>query len=105
MNMTLKQQHGSENSLKWEQSLMDTLMSEASQKCRPTTCVVSPNVISLLELGDGALPCSLPDGPQTDRCGQEAVLARLSQQQEKDSDGQTSAFPVPWSLYSSAGAS
>lgn len=83
---------------------MDTLMSEASQKCRPTTCVVSPNVISLLELEGGVLPCSLPDGQVTSLCGQGVVLASLSHQQEKGLEQQTSGISGPCSLNSSASA-
>lgn len=104
MNMTLKQQHGFVNSSKWEQSLMDTLMSEASQKCRPTTCVVSPNVISLLGSVDGVLPCSLPDGQVTSLCGQGVVLASPSHQQGKGLEQQTSGISGPCSLNSSASA-
>ncbi len=83
---------------------MDTLMSEASRKCRPTTCVVSPNVISLLELEGGALPCSLQDGQVSDLCGREAVLASHSPQQEKVLEQQTSGISGPCSLNSSASA-
>lgn len=83
---------------------MDTLMSEASQKCRLTTCVVSPNAISLLELEAGALPCSLPDGQVSGLCGQEAVLASHSHQQEKGLEQQTSGISGPCSLNSSASA-
>lgn len=71
---------------------MDTLMSEASQKCRPTTCVVSPNVISLLGSVDGVLPCSLPDGQVTSLCGQGVVLASPSHQQGKGLEQQTSGI-------------
>lgn len=71
---------------------MDTLMSEASQKCRPTTCVVSPSVISLLELEGGVLPCSLPDGQVTDPCGQGVVLASPSVLRERGLEQQTSGI-------------
>lgn len=83
---------------------METLMSEASQKSNPTTSVVTPNAISSLASEVGASPCSLPDGLQIALCGQEAVLASHSQQQEKDLEQQTSGISGPCSSISSASA-
>lgn len=104
MNTTQKPPLGSENSSKLEQSLMDTLMSEASQKSNQTTSVVTPNAISSLASEAGASPCNSPDGLQIAPCGPEAAPASHSQQQEKGLEQQTSGISGPSSLNSSASA-
>lgn len=104
MNTTQKPPLGFENSSKLEQSLMETLMSEASQKSNQTTSVATPNVISSLESADGASPCSLLDGPQTDLFGQAPVPASHSAPQAKVSRKKTSATSGPCSSSLSASA-
>lgn len=83
---------------------METLMSEASQKSNQMTSVATPNVISSLESADGASPCSLPDGPQTDLFGQALAPASHSAPQAKVSRKKTSAISGPCSSSLSASA-
>ena len=104
MNTTKKPPLGFENSSKLEQSLMETLMSEASQKSNPTTSVVTPNAISSLASEAGASPCSLPDGLQIAPCGPEVAPASHSAPQGKVSRKKTNAISGPCSSSLSASA-
>lgn len=54
-----------------------------------------PNVISSPVSAAGALPCSLPDGPPTDPCGQVPALASLSARQAREQGLLTSGIYGP----------
>ncbi len=86
MNLTPKPPLGSDNSSKMEQSLMDTLMSEALQMSSPQTSVDTPNATSLPESEGGVLPCNSQDGLQACPCGLEAVPVNPSQKEANLSD-------------------
>lgn len=95
MNMTRKQQLGSENSSEQEQYLMETLMSEVLSMSNPTTSKDTRNVTSSLESEDGHTPCNLPDGLPTGPCGRDHAPASRSALPEKGVEPQTNDTSGP----------
>lgn len=93
--MTQKPLHGSENSSKSEQYLMETLMSEALSKSNPTTSKNTRNVTSLPVSADGHTPYNLPDGLPTDPCGQDHAHASRSASQERERESMTNGTSGP----------
>lgn len=104
MSTTQKQPRGCANSS--AASLSRTVLSMRGQlpKSMRGTYKDILNAISSLALEDGASPCSLPDGPQTDLFGRALVPASHSAPQAKASPKPTNATSGPCSSISSASA-
>lgn len=104
MSTTQKQPRGCANSS--DASLSRTVLSMSGQlpKWMRGACRDIRNAISSLGSEDGALPCSLPDGPQTDLFGQALAPASRSAPQEKVSRKRTNATSGPCSSSLSASA-
>lgn len=104
MSTTQKQPRGCANSS--AASLSRTVLSMRGQlpKSMRGTCRDIRNAISSLVSEDGASPCSLQDGPQTDLFGQALAPVSHLAPQEKDSLKKTSATSGPCSLNSSGSA-
>lgn len=94
--MTQKPPHGSENSSKPEQYLMETLMSEALSMSNLTTSKDTRNAISSLASADGHTPSSLQDGLPTDPCGRDHAPASRSASQEKGKELRTNDTSGPY---------
>ena len=79
-------------------------MKEVSKTCDLKTLKDSPNATSSQASAYGHMPCEKQDGPTTDLCGQEVVLANLSARQAKERGLLTSGTYGPRSTTSSASA-
>lgn len=83
---------------------MEMWTNDQFQTCKPTSCVITLNAISSLELEDGRLLCNLQAGQQINQSGQGLVHASRFPAQEKDLETKTNGISGPCSLISSKSA-